>query len=69
MNTRPKSAQPLSQPPPLPTETFEELMEISEVPQEDLFSRILLLETQLRRLLKEHMALQLHCDWLAERVS
>ncbi len=57
MNTRSQAARPPSQP-ALPTETFEELMEISLVPHEnqDLHCRVSLLESQFSQLFNENVA-------------
>ncbi len=54
---------------PLPTETFEELIELSQIPQEDPFSRNSPFETQIAQILSKHMALQLYRDDLNERVK
>ncbi len=68
MNTRSQAASPPSQP-PLSTETFEELMEISQLPHEnqDLHCRVSLLETQLSQLLNDNLALQGQCETLTAR--
>ncbi len=52
-------------------ETFEELVEISQVPQDkaDLNSCVLRLETQLSQLLNDNLALQGQCDALTARVK
>ncbi len=65
MNTRSQAARPPSQP-ALSTETFEELMEISQVHHEnqDLHCRISLLETQLLQLLNDNLALEGQCETL-----
>ncbi len=70
MNTRSQAARPPSQP-ALSTETFEELMEISQVPHEnqDLHCRVSLLETQLLQLLNDNLALQGQCETLTSRVK
>ncbi len=64
MNTRSQKALP-----PLPTETFEELMEISQIPQEELPSRVSLHESKFAQPLNGHEAQQLHCDGLTKRVK
>ncbi len=53
------------------TETFEKLMEISQLPQEkeNLLSRFSLLEAQVLQLLNDHLALQGHCHALIARVK
>ncbi len=70
MNTRSQSANPPSQP-LLSPETFEELMEISQVPheKEDLHSRVSRLEVQLSQLLNDNLALQGQRDALTARVK
>ncbi len=70
MNTRSQAARPPSQP-ALSTETFEELMKISQVPHEnqDLHCRVSLLETQLSQLLNDNLALQGQCETLTARVK
>ncbi len=70
MNTRSQAARPPSQP-ALSTETFEELMEISQVPHEnqDLHCRVSLLETQLSQLFNDNLALQGQCNALTARVK
>ncbi len=70
MNTRSQAARPPSQP-ALSTETFEELMEISQVLHEnqDLHCRVSLLETQLSQLLNDNVALQGQCETLTARVK
>ncbi len=44
-------------------------MEISQIPQEGLPSRVSLRESQFAHPLNEHEALQLHCDGLTKRVK
>ncbi len=70
MNTRSLSANPPSQP-LLSLETFEELMEISQVPheKEDLRSRVSRFEAQLLQLLNDNLALQGQCDALTASVK
>ncbi len=59
MNARSQTANLPSQP-PLSTETFEELMKISQASheKEDLHSRVSRLETQLSQLLNDNLTLQ-----------
>ncbi len=70
MNTCSKTANPPSTP-ALSRETFEELMEISQVPheKENLQSRVSRLETQLSQLMTDNSALPWKCDVLAARVK
>ncbi len=70
MNTRSQAANPPSQP-ALSTETFEELMEISQAPHEkqDLHCRVFRLETHLSQLLHDNLALQGQRDALTARVK
>ncbi len=70
MSTRSQAARPPSQP-ALSTGTFEELMEISQVPHEnqDTHCRVSLLEIQLSQLLNDNLALQEQCDALTARVK
>ncbi len=70
MNTCSKTANPPSTP-ALSRETFEELMEISQVPheKENHQSRVSRLETQLSQLLNDNLALLGQCDALPARVK
>ncbi len=69
-NTRSQAAYPPSQP-ALSTETFEELMEILQVPHEnqDLHCRVSRLETQLSQLFNDNVAVQGQCDALTACVK
>ncbi len=70
MNTRSQAAHLPSQP-ALSTETFEELMEISQVPHEKqvLHFRVSRLGTQLSQQVNDNLALQGQCDALTARVQ
>ncbi len=70
MNTHSQAAHPPSQT-ALSTETFEDLVEISQVPHEnqDLHCHVSRLETQLSQLFNDNLDLQGQCDALIARVK